>query len=212
MVWQPWLWSMRAGVWPSFATLNSMSTEKRSVVLVSGAPPAKTTLTSRSVPHMTHLGSQGACCCLKNDITACANNLSKIWKLQLGESIEWHLQNSRWSVSVCYVINTLHVKANGLPGFSADRTQIRAGLFTLLMERLNRWRTEAFLTVCQEAQCNHLIFLVYPHFAGVIFGCWVSRSASTKCVKDCAAQLNRLRNPCQRIVSICLLSTPLRLR
>lgn len=70
-----------------------------------------------------------------------------------------------------------------------------------------RWRSGAFLTVCQDAQCNHLIFLVHPHFAGVIFGCWVSLSASTKCIWDCTAQLNRLTNPCQRIVSICILST-----
>lgn len=57
------------------------------------------------------------------------------------------------------------------PWISTDGTQIRAGLFTVLMERLNRWRSGAFLTICLDAQCNHLIFLVHPRFAGVIFGC-----------------------------------------
>lgn len=107
------------------------------------------------------------------------------------------LRSCRRSASVCFVINTLHVKANCLPAFGTDRTQIPAGLFPLLMERLNRWRNGAFLTVCQDAQCNHLIFSVHPHFAGVIFGCWVPRSASTKCVRECAAELNGLRDPCQ---------------
>lgn len=112
--------------------------------------------------------------------------LLKTQKLNLDEY--WAaLKSCRPSVSVCYVINTLHVKANCLPGFSPDRTQIQAGLFTLLMERLNRWKSGAFLTVCQDAQCNHLIFLVLPHFAGVIFGCRVSCSGSTKCVWDCTA-------------------------
>lgn len=135
--------------------------------------------------------------------------LSALWKrnsqheLICGEvyrkskSTQQHLQSFRRSVPSGCVINIVHVKAKCLPGFCIDRTQIRAGRFTVLMERVTRLRSGAFLTVCQDAQCNHLIFLVRPHFAGVIFGCLVSLSASTKCVWDCAAQLNRLWNPCQ---------------
>lgn len=103
-------------------------------------------------------------------------------------------QSCRRSFSV--VINTA-CDGKLPPWIGTDGTQIRAGLFTVLMERLNTWRSGAFLTVCLDAQCNHLIFLVHPRFAGVISGCRVSRSASTKCIWECTAQLNRLWDPCQ---------------
>ena len=75
------------------------------------------------------------------------------------------------------VINTVHVKGNLLP-WIVHWWNTDPNFSRVLMERLTRSRSGAFLTVCQHAQCNHLIFLVHPHFAGVIFGCCVSRSAS----------------------------------
>lgn len=74
-------------------------------------------------------------------------------------------QSCRRSFSV--VINTA-CDGKLPPWIGTDGTQIRAGLFTVLMERLNTWRSGAFLTVCLDAQCNHLIFLVHPRFAGVM--------------------------------------------
>lgn len=80
------------------------------------------------------------------------------------------------------------------------------------MERLCRWMHGAFLTVCHGAQYNHLIFLVHTHFAGVMFGWWLSHLASTKYMWGSTAQLSRLLDLCRfqlemflSIVTICLL-------
>lgn len=83
----------------------------------------------------------------KIEFTIWASMLEMVWKLSLGETTEDHLQSSRLSVSEYCVINMLHVKANCLPGFGTDRTQIPAGLCALLMERLNRRRSGVFLSL-----------------------------------------------------------------
>lgn len=49
---------MRADEWPSSATQSFMSTEKKSAALGSGAPPAKTTRTSRLVPEKKNITSK----------------------------------------------------------------------------------------------------------------------------------------------------------
>lgn len=43
---------MRADEWPSFATQSFMNTAKKNDALVSGAPPARTTPTSRYISEM----------------------------------------------------------------------------------------------------------------------------------------------------------------
>lgn len=53
------------------------------------------------------------------------------------------------------------------PRIDTRGTQIQAGFFTSLMERLRRWRSAAFHPICPDAACYYLILLIYLLSGGV---------------------------------------------
>lgn len=157
---------------------------------------------------------------VKTEFAIWARMLEMVWKLSLGETTNDHLQSSRLSVSEFCVINMLHVKANCLPGSSTDRTQIPAGLFALLMERLNRRRSGVFPQSVRTPSVITWSFRSTLVLQVLYLDPEPLAQPPTKCVWDCTAHLPAstflLTQPVFQmhpgIVSMCLLSTAVGLR